>query len=155
MTVGTERPDRPRRRPLERAFPMLRPLSSRDFRLLWAGLTVSLIGDGVFLVALAWQAYQLSNVPTALSFVGAAMTLPQVFFLLLGGVVSDRLDRRRVMIGADVVRGKGKRRTSPFSGACAAHVPERRRLAPPGDERHVQSADAGLPPNQRMHKIVA
>jgi len=84
---------------------MLRPLSSRDFRLLWTGLTVSLIGDGVFLVALAWQAYQLSNVPTALSFVGAAMTLPQVFFLLLGGVVSDHLDRRRVMIGADVVRG--------------------------------------------------
>ena len=83
---------------------ILRPLRHRDFRLLWTGMTTSLIGDGVFLVALAWQVYELSNVPTALSIVGVAMTVPQVLFLLLGGVVSDRLDRRVVMIGADAVR---------------------------------------------------
>jgi hypothetical protein len=84
---------------------MLRPLSVREFRLLWMGVTVSLVGDGVFLVALAWQVYQLSNVPTALSLVGVAMTMPQLLLLLVGGVVSDRLDRRRVMIAADLVRG--------------------------------------------------
>jgi len=84
---------------------MLRPLHIRDFRLLWTGMTASLVGDGVFLVALAWQVYQLSNVPTALSVVGLAISLPHVLFLLIGGVASDRFDRRRVMIAADGARG--------------------------------------------------
>ena len=57
-------------------------------------MTASLIGDGIFLVSLAWQVYELSNTPTALSIVGIAMTVPQIIFLLLGGVVSDRFDRR-------------------------------------------------------------
>jgi MFS family permease len=83
---------------------ILRPLRHRDFRLLWTGMTTSLIGDGIFLVALAWQVYDISNAPTALSVVGVAMTVPQVLFLLLGGVVSDRLDRRLVMIAADALR---------------------------------------------------
>ena len=67
-------------------------------------MTMSLMGDGIFLVALAWQVYELSNVPTALSIVGVAMTVPQILFLLVGGVVSDRFDRRKVMIAADAVR---------------------------------------------------
>ncbi|MGH3023884.1 MAG: MFS transporter [Gaiellaceae bacterium] len=83
---------------------VLRPLRIRDFALLWAGATVSLAGDGVYVVALAWQVYDLSNSPTALSLVGVAWTLPLGLFLLLGGVVSDRVDRRRVMIAADVAR---------------------------------------------------
>ena len=67
-------------------------------------MTASLIGDGIFLVSMAWQVYDLSNTPTALSIVGVAMTVPQIVFLLVGGVVSDRFDRRRVMIGADALR---------------------------------------------------
>ena len=81
------------------------PLRHRDFALLWSGQTVSLIGDGVFLVAMAWQAYAISNAPTALSVVGIAMTVPTIVLLLVGGVVSDRLDRRRVLLAADLVRG--------------------------------------------------
>jgi DHA3 family tetracycline resistance protein-like MFS transporter len=84
---------------------LLAPLRHRDFRLLWGGMCVSLLGDGVFLVAIAWQAYELSNAPTALSLVGIAMTVPTIAFLLLGGVVSDRMDRRKVMVAADVGRG--------------------------------------------------
>jgi MFS family permease len=84
---------------------MLTPLRHRDFRLLWSGMCVSLMGDGIFLVAMAWQVYALSNAPTALALVGIAMTVPTIMFLLLGGVVSDRLDRRRVMLAADVTRG--------------------------------------------------
>lgn len=68
-------------------------------------MTVSLVGDGIFLVAIAWQVYELSNVPSALAVVGLAISIPHVVFLLAGGVVSDRFDRRRVMIVADVVRG--------------------------------------------------
>lgn len=80
------------------------PLRHRDFRLLWSGMCVSLVGDGVFLVAIAWQAYELSNAPTALSLIGIAMTVPTLAFLLLGGVLSDRMDRRRIMLAADVGR---------------------------------------------------
>src|SRR4051794_25864400 len=84
---------------------LLSPLRHRDFRLLWGGMCVSLIGDGVFMVAMAWQVYALSNAPTALSMVGIAMTIPTIAFLLLGGVLSDRFDRRRLMLYADVGRG--------------------------------------------------
>ena len=84
---------------------LLVPLKHRDFRLLWSGMCASLLGDGVFLVAIAWQVYVLSNAPAALAVVGIAMTVPTIVFLLIGGVVSDRFDRRRVMLAADVVRG--------------------------------------------------
>ena len=67
-------------------------------------MTVSLLGDGIYLVAVAWQVYDLSNDPAALSLVGLAWTSGMVAFLLFGGVVSDRLERRRVMIAADLVR---------------------------------------------------
>src|SRR3990170_1966224 len=81
------------------------PLRLREFRLLWIGMTVSLLGDGIFTVALAWQVYELSDAPTALSVVGIAMSVPHIVLLLFGGVASDRFERRRVMIGADLVRG--------------------------------------------------
>ncbi|MGH7903429.1 MAG: MFS transporter [Candidatus Dormibacteraceae bacterium] len=77
-------------------------LGIRDFVLLWSGSTVSLLGDGVYFVAIAWEVYRLSNSPTALGVVGAAFSLPQVLLLLVGGVVSDRIDRRRVMIAGNV-----------------------------------------------------
>ncbi|HET6379698.1 MAG TPA: MFS transporter [candidate division Zixibacteria bacterium] len=87
-----------------RGIRLLEPLRERDFALLTGGAFVSLLGDGFFSVALAWQVYQISNVPTALSVVGVAWTLPLVLFLLLGGVFTDRYDRRLLMIGADIVR---------------------------------------------------
>jgi MFS family permease len=83
---------------------LLRPLRERDFALLWTGMTISLLGDGIFIVALAWQVYDLDNSPVALSLVGTAWTLGMVAFLLTGGVVTDRADRRRVLIAADLVR---------------------------------------------------
>jgi DHA3 family tetracycline resistance protein-like MFS transporter len=83
------------------------PLAFRDYRLLVGGMTVSLLGDGLFLVALAWQVYALSNAPTALASVGIAMTIPTIVCLLIGGAVSDRYDRRRVMLCADAVRALG------------------------------------------------
>ncbi|HEX3219670.1 MAG TPA: MFS transporter [Candidatus Limnocylindria bacterium] len=87
-----------------RSIRLLVPLQRRDYALLMAGATVSLLGDGFFTVALAWQVYEISNVPTALSIVGVAWTAPLILFILLGGVFSDRYDRRLMMIGADAVR---------------------------------------------------
>jgi MFS family permease len=83
---------------------LLAPLRHRDFRLLWAGMTISLVGDGIFLVAMAWQAYELWNAPAALSLVGIGMTIPMIACLLPAGVLSDRLDRRSLMLSADMAR---------------------------------------------------
>src|SRR5688500_20396236 len=73
---------------------MLAPLKVRDFRLLWTGFTISVLGDGLYFVAIAWEVYRISNVPTALSTVGVAWTLPMILFVLIGGVITDRFDRR-------------------------------------------------------------
>ena len=83
---------------------LLAPLRHRDFRLLWTGMTVSLLGDGIFLVAMVWQAYELWNAPAALSLLGIGMTIPTLVFLLPAGVLSDRLDRRSLMLWADIGR---------------------------------------------------
>lgn len=83
---------------------MLQPLRLRDFRLLWTGMAVSMLGDGIYFVAVAFQAYALHNDPSALALVGFAWTGGMVLFLILGGVVADRQPRRRVMMAADVAR---------------------------------------------------
>jgi MFS family permease len=83
---------------------LLRPLRERDFALLWTGMTVSLLGDGIFIVAEAWQVYDIKNDPVALSVVGLAWTGGMTAFLLTGGIVSDRMERRRVLIAADLMR---------------------------------------------------
>jgi MFS family permease len=83
---------------------MLGALRHRDFRLLWTGQAISLTGDGIYLVAIAWLVYDISNKPGALAIVGFAWTLPQVAGLLLAGVLSDRFERRRLLVIADLVR---------------------------------------------------
>ena len=87
------------------ALRILRPLRNRDFGFLWSGMTVSLLGDGIYLVAIAWLVLRISNSPSALGAVGVAWSLPQIVSLLWGGVASDRFDRRMVMIVADITRG--------------------------------------------------
>ena len=84
---------------------MLRTLRHRDFRLLWMGQSVSLIGDGIYLVAIAWLVYDITNEPGALALVGLAWTLPMVLALLFSGVLSDRFERRRLLVLSDLVRG--------------------------------------------------
>lgn len=84
---------------------MLSALKNRDFALLWAGMAVSLVGDGIYLVAIAWEAFRLADAPTALSLVGVAWTLPAVLGLLIGGALSDRLDRRKLLIWAALGQG--------------------------------------------------
>ncbi|TMK95417.1 MAG: MFS transporter [Actinobacteria bacterium] len=82
----------------------LAPLAIRDFALIWAATAISRLGDGLYLVAIAWQTYAISNVPTAMSIVGIATTLPQLVLLLFSGALSDRLPRRRLMVSADALR---------------------------------------------------
>jgi Na+/melibiose symporter-like transporter len=83
---------------------MLRPFRRRDFALLWTGMAVSFLGDGIYLVAIAFQAYELSDRPSGLALVGAAWSAGMVGFLLVGGILADRLPRRRMLIAADLLR---------------------------------------------------
>jgi MFS family permease len=80
------------------------PLRHRNFRLLWLGACASLLGDGIYLVALAWQAYTLTERPAGLALLGVCATVPQLLALMAGGVISDRFDRRQVLLLADVAR---------------------------------------------------
>jgi DHA3 family tetracycline resistance protein-like MFS transporter len=91
--------------PAAQRIRLAEPLRHPGFLLLMTGMTVSLLGDGVFLVGLTWQVYLISNTPSALSLVGIAMFGPQVLFLLPAGAVSDRMDRRGIMLASDLVRG--------------------------------------------------
>lgn len=82
----------------------LEVLRLRDFRLVFSASLISLLGDGVIPVALAFAVLDLTGSATDLGIVLAARTLALVAALLAGGVVADRVGRRRVMIGADLVR---------------------------------------------------
>lgn len=79
-------------------------LHHRDFRLLWAGLVVSLLGYGIYLVTIAWLAYQISDSPVVLAVTGVAWTLPSVLTFPFSGVLSDRIGRRPLMLAADLLR---------------------------------------------------
>ena len=83
---------------------LVQPMKIRDFRLLWTGMFVSMAGDGFYYVAIAWQVYDLSNSPASLAGVGIAWSLPQVAIVPLAGVLADRMDRRILMIAADLIR---------------------------------------------------
>ena len=84
--------------------PMLRVMSLRDFRLLFAGATTSLLGDQFALIATPWLVLKLTGDPLALGIVLALEGLPRALFMLLGGAVTDRLSPRIVMLMADFIR---------------------------------------------------
>jgi MFS family permease len=79
-------------------------LKEREFRMLFAGQAVSLLGDGMVGVALAFAVLDLTGSVSDLGYVFAARTIPLVVFLLVGGVFADRLPRRAVMLNADIAR---------------------------------------------------
>jgi predicted MFS family arabinose efflux permease len=84
----------------------LAPLRERNFRLLFLGRLASLWGSSMAPIALAFAVIDdLDGSPSALGLVLAAGWLPQIVFILLGGVLADRLPRHRVMVAADVVSG--------------------------------------------------
>jgi MFS family permease len=83
---------------------ILSPLRRRNFGLLWAGMTVSLIGDGIYAIAVVWEALRLSNSATSVSLVGVAWTVPTVGCLLFSGILTDRFDRRRLMLWASLAQ---------------------------------------------------
>ncbi|MFY9554845.1 MAG: MFS transporter [Blastocatellia bacterium] len=82
-----------------------RPLAVRDFRLLWFGEGISLLGDQFYLVALPWLTLQLTGSGLALGTVMMAAAIPRAALMLVGGAASDRLAPRALMIWSNAVRG--------------------------------------------------
>lgn len=94
---------------MTKAFPsrmlrFARAFQSRPFTLLWTGQTVSRMGDFAFNTALAWQVLLLTHSSTAMGFVLVASSIPQLIFLLIGGVAADRLPRLLVLLCSDTGR---------------------------------------------------
>jgi predicted MFS family arabinose efflux permease len=85
--------------------PGWRVLAIPDFRRLWLAHTGSVIGDGFHAIAITWLVFQtLGGGPQALAFLGIANLIPSLALGILSGTVVDRLDRRRVMVGTDLLR---------------------------------------------------
>ncbi len=84
-----------------KTFQFARALGSRAFALLWIGQTISRIGDFAFITALAWQVLLLTHSGTAMGLVLVASSIPQLLFLLIGGVAADRLPKLLVLLCSD------------------------------------------------------
>src|SRR6185369_14271014 len=73
-------------------------LRHRDFRLLWLGQIVSVTGSQMQSVAINWHVYVLTKSAFALGLVGLFRGLPIIICSLIGGVLADAVDRKRLMI---------------------------------------------------------
>lgn len=82
----------------------LRALSQRDFAILWTGQTISLVGDGIFAVALAWQALQLPNGAATLGTVLLVRSAARVALLLVAGALADRYEKRMLVLVGDTIQ---------------------------------------------------
>jgi len=78
-------------------------LRHRDFRLLWMGQIISVTGSQMQMVAINWHIYLLTHSALALGLVGLFRAGPIILCSLLGGVVADVIDRRRLMISTQIV----------------------------------------------------
>jgi predicted MFS family arabinose efflux permease len=83
----------------------LTPLRHREFRLLFGARVVSIAGSAMAPIALAFGVLELGGSAGDLGFVLTLSILPQIVFLLAGGVVADRLPRHLVMIASNAVSG--------------------------------------------------
>ncbi len=84
---------------------VLRSLKHHPFALLWSGQTISRLGDSLYRIALAWWVLEKTGSATAMGAVLVFSQIPMLVFLLVGGVVVDRLPRLRVMFASDILSG--------------------------------------------------
>ncbi len=86
------------------AEPRLAAFRYPSYRLFWAGQLATNVGSWMQVVATGWLVLGLTDSPASLGFNAAFQALPILVFSLIGGVVADRLDRYRLMVGAQVVQ---------------------------------------------------
>jgi MFS family permease len=76
----------------------LSPFRQRDFSVFWTGSFFSSIGTQFTSVAMAWQIYELTNSPLQIGLLGVARAVPQIALLLVGGLLADAMNRRKLMM---------------------------------------------------------
>lgn len=76
----------------------------RDFRLLWIGACASSIGTWMQTVAQNWLVLELTNSPRLLGLDSFLGQIPIFLFSLIGGALADRMDRRRLLVGSQIVQ---------------------------------------------------
>lgn len=79
--------------------------AQRNFWLVWLGQAISRQGDGIAGIALMWWIVEATGSPSVTATLTLMMTLPGVLLGPAAGVVIDRVDRRRLLLGTDLVRG--------------------------------------------------
>ena len=92
-------------KPRSRFADAIRPLASRPYRLMWAGSTVSSLGDALVEIALVFAILHIGGTASDIGVIAAIQTVARIAFLLAGGVWADRMRRQYVMLAADGVRG--------------------------------------------------
>jgi MFS family permease len=83
---------------------LLKVLRLRDFRLLWLGQGISILGDQFYIVALPWLVLQLTGNALAMGTVLGLAAVPRAVFVLLGGALTDRLSPRHIMLTSSALR---------------------------------------------------
>lgn len=99
----------------------LGPLREREFRLLFFGRTVSILGSAMAPIALAFAILNtLHAAPADIGYVLAAREVPVIALLLFGGVLADRLPRHLVMVGSNLVSGASQAAAASLllTGSC-------------------------------------
>ena len=76
----------------------------RDFCLFWSGAVLSQIGNQFTIVAMAWQIYDLTDSPLQIGLLGLGRALPQIALALVGGVMADVVDRRRLLMLTQLIQ---------------------------------------------------
>ena len=82
----------------QRSLAAFRVLRDRNYALLFWGQLISATGTQMQVVALAWQVYLLTHSAIALGLIGLMQAIPRLFFSLVGGVLADVLDRRKMLM---------------------------------------------------------
>ncbi len=76
----------------------------RNFKLLWLGEAVSLIGDQFYLIALPWLVLQMTGDALAVGTILALAGIPRAIFMLVGGALTDRFSPRTIMLVSNILR---------------------------------------------------
>lgn len=155
-----------------RRFPLLTALVHRDFRLYWSGHAVAVAGQQMAIVTQMWLIFDLTGSALQLGLLGLARAVPGIIMNLVGGVLADKLDQRKLLIGASTLTAAlfATLATLTFSGtvevwhvlavvfgtgACEAFMqPSRQALFPNLiDRQHMMSAvglNSAVHPGTRM-----
>src|SRR5438874_13346027 len=80
-----------------------RVLRNRNYALMFWGQLISSSGTQMQVVAVAWQVLLLTHNPVALGLIGLVQAIPRLIFSLVGGVLADMIDRRKMLILIEVV----------------------------------------------------